>query len=136
VTTATPSGPPDARSDAVKYMLLIYQNPAAFQQLAEEELQGIFGEVDTLVGELTASGEWVGGEGLADPSTAKVVKVRDGVPAVTDGPYAEAKEQMVGYCIVDTETIDRAVEIAARWPDARFWGMEVRPMMVADGVEM
>jgi hypothetical protein len=117
-------------------MLLIYQNPAAFQQLAEEELQGIFGEVDTLIGELTASGEWVGGEGLADPSTAKVVKVRDGVPAVTDGPYAEAKEQMVGYCIVDTETIDRAVEIAARWPDAKYWGMEVRPMMVADGVEM
>jgi len=120
----------------VKYMLLIYQNPAAFQALAEEELQGIFSEVDTLMSELTASGEWVGGEGLADPSTAKVVKVRDGVPAVTDGPYAEAKEQMVGFCIVDTETIDRAVEIAARWPDAKLWGMEVRPMMVADGVEM
>ena len=120
----------------MKYMLLIYQNPTAFQALGEDQLNEIMGEVDTLMEELTRTGEWVGGEALADPSTAKAVRVRDGVPAVTDGPYAEAKEQMVGFCIVDTETMDRAVEIAARWPDAKLWGMEVRPMMVADGVEM
>jgi hypothetical protein len=67
---------------------------------------------------------------------ARTVRVRDGVPAVTDGPFAEAKEQMVGYCIVDCETQERAVEIAARWPDARLWGMEVRPLLSPDGLEM
>jgi hypothetical protein len=62
--------------------------------------------------------------------------VRDGVPAVTDGPFAEAKEQMVGYCIVDCDSMDRAVEIAAQWPDALWWGMEVRPILSPDGAEM
>jgi hypothetical protein len=120
----------------MKYLLMIYQNPNALQALSEEDKQGIFAEVDTIITDLTQSGEWVGGEGLADPSTAKTVRVRDGVPAVTDGPYAEAKEQVVGYCIVDCDGIDRAAEIAVRWPDARYWGIEVRPMLSPDGVEM
>jgi hypothetical protein len=120
----------------MKYLLLIYQNPAAFQAMSESDKQSVMSEVDTLVNELMESGEWVGGEGLADPSTAKSVRVRDGLPAVTDGPYAEAKEQMVGYCIVDCESMDRAVDIAARWPDTRLWGMEVRPILSPDGVEM
>jgi hypothetical protein len=126
----------ETRSQTVKYMLLIYQNPAAFRELSSEEIDAVMADVGTLMTELTASGEWVGGEGLADPSTARTVRVRDGVPAITDGPYAEAKEQMVGYCIVDCESIERAVEIAARWPDARYWGMEVRPIMGPDGLEM
>jgi hypothetical protein len=120
----------------VKYLLLIYQNPASFQQLPEEEKQALMSEAEAIVNELVDSGEWVGGEGLADPSTAKTVRVRDGVPAVTDGPYAEAKEQMAGYCIVDCESPQRAVEIATRWPDARLWGMEVRPILSPDGLEM
>ncbi len=120
----------------MKYLLLIYQNPASFQQLPEEEKQALMSEAEAIVNELVDSGEWVGGEGLADPSTAKTVRVRDGVPAVTDGPYAEAKEQMAGYCIVDCESPQRAVEIATRWPDARLWGMEVRPILSPDGLEM
>lgn len=89
-----------------------------------------------MVNELVESGEWVGGEGLADSATAKSVRVRSGVATVTDGPFAEAKEQIVGYCIIDTDGMDRAVEIAARWPDARLWGMEVRPILSPDGAEM
>jgi hypothetical protein len=112
----------------MKYMLLIYQNPTAWEALSEAEVQTVMEDVDTLMTELAASGEWVGGEGLAPASQAKIVRVRDGVVAVTDGPFAEAKEQMVGYCIVDCATEERAVEIAARWPDARYWAMEVRPM--------
>lgn len=57
-------------------------------------------------------------------------------PAVADGPFAEAKEQIVGYCIVDCASMDRAVEIATRWPDARLCGMEVRPILSPDGAEM
>lgn len=124
----------------MKYMLLIHQNPESFQALSEDEKQAIFADVDALMAELTESGEWVGGEALADDSTTRTVRVRGGVPTVTDGPYAEAKEQMVGYCIVDCETPERAVEIAARWPDARFWAMEVRAILSpggdADGAAM
>ncbi|HEY3142724.1 MAG TPA: YciI family protein [Acidimicrobiales bacterium] len=120
----------------MKYLLLIYQNPAAREALPEPEVTAMGDEVDTIIDELVETGEWVGGEGLADPSTARTVRVRDGVAAVTDGPFAEAKEQMVGYCIVDCESRERAVEIAARWPDARRWGMEVRPILSPDGIEM
>jgi hypothetical protein len=64
------------------------------------------------------------------------VKVRDGVPAVTDGPYLEAKEHLVGFCLFECESVERATEIATRWPDARHWAVEVRPLMEAGGIEM
>jgi hypothetical protein len=115
---------------------MIYQNPASWQATPEPEKKAAMAEAGVIVDELIASGEWVGGEALADPSTSASVRVRDGVPAVTDGPFAEAKEQVAGYCIVDCESRERAVEIAIRWPDARRWGMEVRPILSPDGVEM
>lgn len=120
----------------MKYLLLIYQNPAAMQALPESEKHALMADAGAIMDELVESGEWVGGEALADPSTAKSVRVRDGLPAVTDGPFAEAKEQIVGYCIVDCDSEDRAVEIAGRWPDARLWGMEVRPILSPDGMEL
>jgi hypothetical protein len=120
----------------VKYMLLIYNNPAVFETMPKDELDAIFGEVDTIMNELKASGEWVGGEALADVSQTKTVRLRNGVPAVTDGPFAETKEQFAGYLTVDCETPERAIEIAARWPDARYWAMEVRPLMTPSGAEM
>jgi hypothetical protein len=124
------------RSAVVKYILLIYQNPATWETFSEEERNRVMAEVGEIMGELEQTGEWVGGEGLADPSNTKTVRVREGIPAVTDGPFVEAKEQLVGYCIVECETPARAVEIAARWPDARYWAMEVRPLMEAAGEEM
>jgi hypothetical protein len=120
----------------VKYMLLIYQNPAGLEALSEEERNAVFNDVDTIMKELTESGEWIGGDGLADPSQTKTVKVRDGVPAVTDGPYLEAKEHLVGFCVFECENVERATEIATRWPDARHWAVEVRPLMEAGGIEM
>jgi hypothetical protein len=112
----------------MKYMLLIYQNSEEFNALSEDDIKGVMSDVDALMAELTASGEWVGGDGLHPATAAKIVRVRNGVPAVTDGPFAEAKEQMVGYCIVDCATEDRAIEIAARWPVARGWALVVRPL--------
>jgi hypothetical protein len=120
----------------MRYMLLIYNNPATYEAFSEAERDELFGEVDTIMKELTDSGEWVGGEGLADASTAKTVRVRADMPAVTDGPFVEAKEQLAGYCIVDCETMDRAVEIAASWPDAKHFAMEVRAIMGGSGPEM
>jgi hypothetical protein len=113
----------------VKYMLLIYNNPATYEAWSEEERTALFGEADQVMTELRESGELIGGEALADASNSKTIRVRDGVPAVTDGPFAEAKEQMAGYLMVDCDTEERAVEIAARWPDARYFAMEVRAVM-------
>ncbi|MBC6457382.1 YciI family protein [Actinomadura sp. HBU206391] len=110
----------------MKYMLLIYNNP---ESLAAQDIDGLMREVDVLMGELAESGEWVGGEALAEPAHTRTVRVRDGVPATTDGPFAEAKEQLAGYCVVECETLERATEIAARWPDARYGAMEVRPIL-------
>jgi hypothetical protein len=120
----------------VKYILLIYANPLTRGEAPKEELDAIFGEVDALMSELNESGEWVGGEGLADPSTARTVRLVDGAAAVTDGPFPEAKEHLAGYCMIETETDERALEIAARWPDARYNGVELRAVMTPDGTEM
>lgn len=120
----------------MKYMLLIHNNPATYEAWTEEERAALFGEVDVIMKELTDSGELLGGEALADASQTKTVRVRNGAPVVTDGPLAEAKEQFAGYLLVECESTDRAVEIAARWPDARHFAMEVRPLMDASGAEM
>lgn len=114
-------------------MLLIYNDPAA---VSERALHAMTAEVDAIMRELIESGELVGGRALADPSQTKTVRVRDGVPLSTDGPSAEAEEQLAGYLIVDCERPERALEIAARWPDARHWSMEVRPIMDTAGTEM
>jgi hypothetical protein len=120
----------------MKYMLLIYDNADTRERFFGSEGDALMGEMDALMAELTESGELVGGEGLADPSQSRTVRPQDGVPVATDGPFAEAKEHMGGYLIVDCEGIDRATEIAARWPNARFGAMEVRPIMDTAGTEM
>jgi hypothetical protein len=112
-------------------MLLIRQNPAAWEALSEADKNQVMAEVDVLMKELSERGEWVGGEGLMPPARAKTVRVRDGVTTVTDGPYAEAKEQLAGFLTVDVADEARAIEIAARWPDARWWSMEVREVIEA-----
>ena len=121
----------------MKYMLLIHNRPGFVEELTEEERTALFGEVGAIIEELTASGEWVAGEALADPSTTKTVRGKDGRPAVTDGPFLEAKEHFAGYLTVDCETPERAVEIASRWPDVRYGGyLEVRAVMEQAGTEM
>ena len=120
----------------MKYMLLIYDNPDTRELLFGPEGAELAAEVDALIKELTESGELVGGEALADPSNSRTVRVRDGVPAVTDGPLAEAKEHFAGYLMVECEDVERATEIALRWPNARLAAMEVRPVMDTSGTEM
>jgi hypothetical protein len=131
----------------VKYMLAIYSNPEswghpAFLRVPEaltmsgDERAEMVGQFEALLKEITESGELIGGEALADPVNTRAVQVREGVPAITDGPFSEAKEQLAGYFVVDCESLERATEIAARFPDARFAAVEVRPMMDPSGQEM
>jgi hypothetical protein len=119
----------------MRYILLIYQNSEAWNGLSQEDKDGFMHAAGAIVEELSATGEWVAGEGLADASHARSTRVRDGVVTVTDGPFLEAKEALAGYCIVDVATAERAEEIAARWPDAQHWGMEIRALMQGGGEE-
>jgi hypothetical protein len=121
----------------MKYMLLIYNRPGFVDGLSEQERTELFAEVGAIMAELGESGELIGGQALADPSTAQTVRLLGGQPAVTDGPFLESKEQFAGYVAVDCESPQRAAEIAARWPDVRFGGfMEVRAIMDEAGTEM
>ena len=117
----------------MKYLLLIYDNPETREAFFGEGADELMAEVDALLKELTDS---VGTQALAAPSNTKTVRVGDDVAAITDGPFAEAKEQLGGYLIVDCESPERATEIAARWPNACYCAMEVRPIMDEAGTEM
>ena len=119
----------------MKYMLLIYGNEEAFGSVGSETFAEIVRETDALNQELFESGELVGAYGVADQVNAKVVRATAGTPVVTDGPYAEAKEYLGSFTIVDCDSLERALEIAARNPAARYWGVEVRPLMHEANVE-
>jgi hypothetical protein len=117
-------------------MLMIFGNRQLWESFSEEEFAGVIAEHAKFDQEIKASGEYVGGEGLAFEDEVKTVKVQDGVPVVTDGPFLEAKEFLGSYYIVDGESIDRAIELAAKLPAARLNGVRVWPVMAASGTEM
>jgi hypothetical protein len=121
----------------MKYVALVYNNPGAFEALSEQQQDELMREADAYLKEFTGSGELLGeGVALGDPSTGRTVRVRDGVPAVTDGPFAEAKVQLAGYYVLDCESLERAAEIVTHDPAARFWAVEVRPIIDTAGAEM
>jgi hypothetical protein len=113
----------------VKYMVLIYNRPGYVDDLPEAQRTELFGDVDRIMKELTESGEMIDTHGLQGPEATKTVRVRDGGPAITDGPFIEAKEQFAGTLMIDVESEERAIEIAASWPDSRYAAMEVRAVM-------
>jgi hypothetical protein len=124
----------------VKFMLLIWSNPQNWDAMLPSEQQALAGEAiaehAALDAALVGSGELVVSAGLADPVTTRMVRIRDGVVATADGPYAEAKEHLVGFYMVDCEDLDRAAEIAARIPDAQWDRVEIRAAMDTVGLEM
>ncbi|QXC59887.1 hypothetical protein KSP35_16100 [Aquihabitans sp. G128] len=113
----------------MKYMLMIYGNEDVWTSFEPEAMQKLVNETDALLRDLAESGELVGAYGVSDQVMAKQVHVTDGVPAVTDGPYIEAKEYLGSFTIVDCESLDRALEIAAANPASAFTQVEVRPLM-------
>ena len=119
----------------MKYMLLIYRNEEAFASVGAEAFAEILRETDALNQELFESGELVGAYGVADQVNAKMARVTAEAPVVSDGPYAEAKEYLGSFTLVDCDSAERGLEIAARNPAARYWGVEVRPLMHEANVE-
>jgi hypothetical protein len=112
----------------VKYMLLIYTSEKQWAALTQSELQAVMGEYRSFTLSIQASGNMVGGDRLDASATATTVRVRDGKTVSTDGPYAETKEQLAGYYLVEAKDIDEAIGIAARIPGAKQGAVEVRPV--------
>lgn len=118
----------------MKYLILIHHNRdarAQFAALPEEARAAGLQAYDDLNAELAASGELISAEALADDSTATVVSLRSGAVVTSDGPFAESKEMLAGFYLVDVESVDRAVEIAAKLPEvsAGAGDVEIRPVM-------
>jgi hypothetical protein len=120
----------------MKYLILIYDNAHSRERFSGPEGAELMAEMDALLKEITESGELVTTEALADPAQTKTIRLVEGTPAVTDGPFAEAKEHLGGFIQVDCATPERAWDIARRFPASRFTPLEVRPIMSPDGAEM
>ena len=120
----------------MKYMILIQSNAASlarWERMTDQQRTDFGTGHMKLTKELAASGHLVSSEGLDDPKLAKHVSLRDGKPMVTDGPYAEAKEHLAGFYVVECADFDEAVGIAARVPDVLIGGsVEVRPVYDLD----
>ena len=114
----------------MEYMLLIHGSDAASDAIPEAERAAMYEEYFALSRELRDRGAYVSSNELEPRSTATAVKVRDGETIVTDGPYTETKEGVGGYYLIEAESLDEAIEWAARIPSARTAWVEVRPVVV------
>ena len=113
----------------MQYLLLIYEDEKVWNTLSEAERGKIYGEYMTLTSDIKNSGHWKGGNPLQPVHTATTVRVRDGKVSTTDGPFAETREQLGGYYLVECSDLDEALSIAGRIPSLRAGGaVEVRPL--------
>ena len=113
----------------MKYMLLIYDDEQIWATMSEAERQKIFGEYMQFSKDVQATGHYKSGAPLQPTSKATSVKVRNGNRLVTDGPFAETREQLGGYYLVEAKDLDEAIGIAAKIPSVRLGTIEIRPVM-------
>ncbi len=114
------------------YALLIYASEQDWATQSEEESQAVNQEYMAFTKDIIDRGLMKGGEALQPTSTATTVRVRNGETLTTDGPFAETKDQLGGFYLVDCKDLDEAIEVAAGIPDARRGSIEVRPIMEID----
>ena len=115
----------------MRYLCLIYQDEARWERMAQADIDEVHAEYFGFRDEVKRSGRYVGGSRLRPTSTATTVRIRGGRLSTTDGPFAETREQLGGYLLIDARDLDEAIEIAARIPVARFGSIEVRPIVEA-----
>jgi len=115
----------------MKYMLLIYLDENG---LSETERSQCYADSAQFAVELSKTGKYLGARPLHPTSTATSVRTRGGKRVVTDGPFAETREQLGGYFLVDAKNLDEAIDIAGRIPDGRWGTVEIRPVMEVEGL--
>src|SRR2546422_1604011 len=114
----------------MQYLLLIYEREADWNAMNEKEKGSIFQGYMAFTEGIMKSGHHRAGDALQPVSTATTIRVRNGKTVTTDGPFAETREQLGGYYLVEAKDLDEAISIAARIPSARHGSIEVRPVMV------
>ncbi|MBA2545117.1 MAG: YciI family protein [Deltaproteobacteria bacterium] len=119
----------------MQYLLLIYGNEGAWEDMKDHERDGHFQDYMKFTSDIKASKHFLGGDALQGVKTATTVRVRDGKTQTTDGPFAETREQLGGYYLIEAKDLDEAVKIAARIPDAKIGNgcIEIRPVMSFNG---
>ena len=115
----------------MKYMLLVYLDE---QVLSDSEREHCYVESARLTQDLNASGQYLAASPLHPVSTATSVRIRDGKRVVTDGPFAETREQLGGFYLIEARDLDEAMNIAERIPPAKFGTVEIRPVMEIEGL--
>lgn len=113
----------------MRYMLLIYGNEAVDASQTPEEMETMMAEYNAFTNEVRDRGLLLGGDALVDTSAATTVRVRDSQILTTDGPFAETKEQLGGYYMLNCDNLDEAIEMAAKIPGAKSGSIEIRPIM-------
>jgi hypothetical protein len=113
----------------MKYMLLIYDDEHVWDTLSDDEREQVMAEYGRFTGQLKSTGQYVTGAQLQPAAAAASVRVRDGKRLLTDGPFAETREQLGGYYLVDAKDLDQAIALAEQIPSARFGTIEVRPVI-------
>jgi len=116
----------------MQYLLMIYGDEKAEARMPEAERDKMYAEYGTFTKEIVASGNMKGGNALQPTSTATTVRVREGKTLSTHGPFAETREQLGGYYLVEAKDLDEATRIAARIPSSRSGSIEIRPIMNVD----
>lgn len=112
----------------MNYLLLIYEDEQALHDRDEKTRNEVFQEYGAFTASVREGGHFVAADALQPTSTATSIRVRDGKTITTDGPFAETKEQLGGFYLVNAKDLDEAISIAARIPSARFGTIEVRPI--------
>lgn len=113
----------------MQYLLLIYQNEAQAGAMDQKAMAAMHEEYGKFTQSIIKSGAFKAGDALQPTSTATTVRVRDGKTMTTDGPFAETREQLAGYYLIESKNIDDAIAIAARVPSARVGSIELRPIL-------
>jgi hypothetical protein len=116
----------------MKYLLTIYNDESARENISPEDGKAVMDAYFAFSREVDEAGAMLGGEGLQPTSSATTVRVRDGERTVTDGPFAETKEQLGGFYLLECKDLDEAIEWAAKIPGAQSGSVEVRPVMNYD----
>jgi len=118
----------------MKFMLIVHHDEDAFKKMDKETQSQLLTESIELTHQLHATGQYVHASPLHPAATAVIVRLRDGKPLVTDGPFIETREQIAGYFLVNARDLNEAVSIATRVPGARIGTVEVRPLIEISGL--
>ena len=113
----------------MRYLCLIYENEKAWESKPQAELEAVMGEYFAFTEGVRSNGKLVAGEALQPTQTATTVRVRNGKISTTDGPFAETKEQLGGFYLIDAKDLNDAIQVASKIPGARDGSVEVRPVI-------